>query len=209
MIGVDTNLFNWSKYVYYAEVKTLKKGAVLFHQGDKADGFYYLKEGSVMISVLREDGYERIIDFVLPGSLIGEQMINKTSSFTTAKLLLDSVFYFFSTNNFEALCQKHPEVPQAFENSLIQKVRLLASINSILKAPIDVQLAFFILNLHDKDGNKTIKVNQTSLSKYIGKSRVAVWKVLKEWKHDDIIDINNQFFVIKNIEKLKEKMTVN
>ena len=208
MIKVKSNLFNWSRYTDYADIKILKKDTVLFQQGDKANGFYYLQNGNVIISILREDGYERIIDFVFPGSLIGEQMINNTTSFTTAKLHADSILYFFSRGQFEELCLVHPEVSQEFGNSLIQKVRLLAKINSVLNAPIDVQLAFFLLNLHEKKGNETIEVNQITISNYIGKSRVAVWKVLKEWRNDEIIDINNQSFVIKDIEKLRGKMKI-
>jgi len=69
-------LFNWSQYSSYAEEKTLKKNEVLFRQGDKIGGFYYLQAGKMIISILRQDGYERIIDFVYPGSLLGEQMVN-------------------------------------------------------------------------------------------------------------------------------------
>lgn len=193
---MNSSLFNWSQYSSYAEVKSFKKNTVLFRQGDKAGGFYYLKEGKVMISVLRQDGFERIIDFVYSGSLIGEQMINKTASFTTAKLEVDSILYFFSIEQFEKLCDEHPKASSEFGKSLIQKIRLLANINSVLNSPIDVQLAFFLLNLYKKKGKKAIDINQTSISNYIGKSRVAVWKVLKEWRNEDIIEINNQSFII-------------
>lgn len=75
-----------------------------------------------------------------------------------------------------------------------------------MNAPIDLQLAFFLLNLAEKKASNTIEVNQTSLANYIGKSRVAVWKVLKEWKEEDIIEINKRSIIIKNIERLKRKM---
>ena len=208
MIKVKSNLFNWSRYTDYADIKILKKDTVLFQQGDKANGFYYLQKGNVIISILREDGYERIIDFVFPGSLIGQQMINRTSSFTTARLFSDSILYLFSKEQFEVLCREHPEVSEEFGNSIIRNIRLLANINSVLNAPIETQLAFFLINLYEKKGNEMIQVNQTTISNYIGKSRVAVWKVLKEWRNNEIIDINNQSFVIKDIEKLKEKMKI-
>src|SRR5699024_3912208 len=180
----DIRLFDWSRYLGYAEEKKLKKNTVLFRQGDIVNGFYFLKEGKVKISVLREDGYERIIDFVFPGSLIGEQMINGNASFTSATLLTDSILYFFSKNQFELLGKENPDTIQEFGYSLIHKIRLLATINTILNAPIDVQLAHFLLNLYEKNADDTIELTQTSISNYIGKSRVSVWKVLKEWKND-------------------------
>lgn len=154
-------MFDWSEYREYAKVKSLKKKTILFRQGEKANGFYYLKSGKIIISVLRRDGYERIIDFVFPGSLIGEQMINNTASFTTAKLQVDSVLYYFSVDQFELLCKKHPKAADEFRNSLIQKVRLLANVNTILNAPIAVQLAFFLINLFEKKGDRTIEINHS------------------------------------------------
>lgn len=198
-------MFNWSQYLSYAEKRTYKRKTILFRQGDEVGGFYFLQEGKVVISVIRQDGFERIIDFVYPGSLIGEQMIYSKASFTTAKLQVDSTLYYFSERQFELLCKEHPEVSHEFGNSLIQKIRLLANNNSILNAPIDVQLAFFLMNLYEKNGSNRININQTSLANYIGKSRVAVWKVLKEWKDEEILEVNKQSFVIKDIEKLKDK----
>ena len=98
-------------------------------------------------------------------------MIYSKASFTTAKLQVDSTLYYFSEEQFELMCKEHPKVSHEFGNSLIQKIRLLANTNSILNAPIDVQLAFFLLNLHVKKGSNIININQTSLSNYIGKSK--------------------------------------
>lgn len=198
-------MFDWSLYSKYAEVKKLNKNKVLFRQGDSINGFYYLQEGKVMISVLRDDGYERIIDFVYSDSLFGEQLLNRTASFTTATLLTDATLYFFSTDQFERLTKEHPESSKQFSYSLIKKIRMLAQINTILNAPIDVQLAHYLLNLHEKNGNNTIHLTQKSIAQYIGKSRVSIWTVLKKWKSEGIIEITNQTFILNNVEKLKEK----
>jgi|SRR5690625_2672079 len=206
MCGVNGKMFDWSHYLIYAEIQKLKKETVLFRQGDKSNGFYFLQDGIIMISVLREDGYERIIDFVFPGSLSGEQMINNTASFTTATLMVDSTLYYFSKKQFTIMVKKYPEIAQQLSNSLINKVRLLANINAILNAPVDVQLAHFLLNLHEKKGIKSIELTRNTIAKYIGKSRVAIWKVLKEWQDEGIVEIKNQIFDLKNLDKLKAKI---
>lgn len=198
-------MIDWSLYSKYAEVKVLKKDTRLFRQGDIINGFYYLQEGKVMISVLRDDGYERIIDFVYSGSLLGEQLINRTTSFTTATLLTDATLYFFSIDQFERLTVEHPDISKQFAYSLIDKIRMLAQINTIINAPIEVQLAHYLLNLHKKNGSNTIHLTQKFIAQYIGKSRVAIWTVLKKWKSEGIIEITNQTFILKKIEKLKEK----
>lgn len=197
-------LFDWSLYADYAEKKVLKKNTVLYRQGDKTNGFYYLKEGKVMISILRDDGYERIIDFVYPGTLIGEQTVNRTPSFTTATLMVDSTLYYFSIDQFERLIQKYPEASKQLIYSLIKKIRLLVNNNVILNAPVDIQIAHFLLNLYEKKGSCTIHLTRNSIAKYIGKSRVTVWSVLKEWTKEGTIEMSNREIVIKRLEKLKE-----
>lgn len=197
-------MYDWSKHSTHMEVSKFKKNDILFRQGDKLAGFYYLKKGKAAISILREDGYERIIDIVFSGSLMGEQMINNTESFTTIKLLSDSTLCFFSKEQFDLLLKDHPEVSREFEVSLISKIRLLANISVILNASVEVQLAQFLVNLSEKKESNTLKLTQTSIAKFLGKSRVSIWKVLKEWKSAEILEINNQEIVIKKLDKLKE-----
>ncbi|WP_068672089.1 Crp/Fnr family transcriptional regulator [Oceanobacillus sp. Castelsardo] len=199
-------MFDWSDYSQYAQVKKLKKNAVLFRQGDITNGFYYLLHGKAMISLLRDDGYERIIDFVFPGFLIGEQTLDGNASFTTAALVTDSTLYFFSKDHFERMTYEHPEVSEQFVHSIIKKMRMLVDINMILNSPVDVQLAHFLLNLREKKGDNTIHLTQKSVANYIGKSRVSIWSVLKEWKKEGIIEITNQTFILKNAEKMREKI---
>jgi CRP-like cAMP-binding protein len=45
---------------------------VLFHAGDAGDGCYYLRRGTVTASVVAQDGQERLLAVLGPGSLIGE-----------------------------------------------------------------------------------------------------------------------------------------
>src|SRR5690625_4791489 len=200
-------MFNWYEYADYAIIKTVKKDASVYIQGEHINGFYYVHEGNIAISVLREDGYERIIDLVYPGSLIGEQMINGSASFTNATALVDSTLYFFSAEHFALLSKVHSKASHQFGTSLISKVRLMANINTILNAPVDVQLAHFLLHLAEKERTNHISINQTSLSKYIGKSRVSIWKVLKEWRENDVIEMERQRIVLKDLDRLHDLST--
>lgn len=201
-------MFDWSDYFAYAEKKVFPKHTVLYRQGEITNGFYYLEEGRVHISVLRDDGYERMIDIVYPGVLLGEQAVNKSTSFTTATVATDATLYFFSTEQFERMTNHHPEIARAFIYSLVKKIRMLVNSYHILHAPVDVQIAHFFLILQERTGNTSIQLTHHSIAKYIGKSRVAVWSVLKDWKKEGIIETNDRTFTIKAPEKLKEKAKI-
>lgn len=57
-----------------ATVKTFDAGQALFHQGDKADGLYLIRRGSVMI-VRMSDGKEEVLSYLAAGNYVGEKAL--------------------------------------------------------------------------------------------------------------------------------------
>lgn len=57
-----------------ATIKRYKAGDVLFHQGDKADGLYLIRRGSVIISQITA-GKEDVLSYVITGNYFGEMAL--------------------------------------------------------------------------------------------------------------------------------------
>lgn len=55
------------------------KGEVIFYQNDPADGLYILNRGSVRVSLMNDQGRERIINVLRPGDIIGEDLLGPGS----------------------------------------------------------------------------------------------------------------------------------
>jgi CRP-like cAMP-binding protein/thioredoxin reductase/Fe-S-cluster-containing hydrogenase component 2 len=60
--------------VQHSTVKTFEAGEALFHQGDKADGLYLIRRGSVMI-VRMSDGKEEVLSYLAAGNYVGEKAL--------------------------------------------------------------------------------------------------------------------------------------
>jgi CRP-like cAMP-binding protein/NAD-dependent dihydropyrimidine dehydrogenase PreA subunit len=60
--------------VQNSTVKTFEAGEVLFHQGDKADGLYLIRRGSVMI-VRMNEGKEEVLSYLAAGNYVGEKAL--------------------------------------------------------------------------------------------------------------------------------------
>ncbi|WP_194841487.1 Crp/Fnr family transcriptional regulator [Sporosarcina obsidiansis] len=193
----------WEHFIStgYGQSKNYKKNTILFRQGDIGQGFYYLSEGEVKISLLSPQGNERDIDYVIPGFLLGEQGIYNNSYFTSASITMPSTLHFFSKEDFTNICLEIPEAASIFTNSLITKVRLLAEATTILNAPAEYRLAHFIYRLYKRSNETTLKISQVSLARFIGTSRITVYKIMNQWKCEKMIDYDKGTIYLLDITK--------
>jgi len=196
---------SWGKLISggYGQKKKFDKNSVLFRQGEIGQGFYYLVEGEVKISLLSAQGSERDIDYVMPGKLLGEQGFYNNPYFTTAVVTVPSVLHFFSKEDFNQLCLDTPEAASIFMDSLILKVRLLAEATAILNAPAEYRLAHFLYKQYKWKNKLKIKISQTSLASFIGTSRVTVHKIMSQWKSEGMIEFNKGTIFFLDINKLE------
>ncbi|MFJ7724548.1 Crp/Fnr family transcriptional regulator [Neobacillus sp. NPDC097160] len=200
---MDNKRFSWESY---GQLLHLPSNSLLFRQGDLGTGFYYLKEGEIKISIVSDNGDERLIDYCYPGELIGEHGIHESSYLTTAETTIDSRLYYFSLKSFSDLCTNVPEAAEDISLSLTSKVRMLMDIKSILNAPVEVQLAHLFNRFYEKTGKSEIPLSQTTISNFVGMSRVTVWKKLKEWRRENIITISDRIIYLHDIEKIRHKL---
>jgi len=196
---------NWDTFISlgYGQKCVFKKNTVLFHQGEAGKGFYYLLDGEVKISVISNEGHERDIDYVTPGELIGVQGLKNDPYTYTAKATVPSKVYFFSNQTLNQLITDIPEATNIFMDSLIMKVQLLAETISLLNAPAEYRLAHFLYKIHIKTSKSSIKISQTSLSRYIGTSRITVYKIIKQLEQDKVLEFKNGGIEILDTRKLK------
>jgi len=195
----------WENFISegYGQKREFNKNTVLYRQGEIGQGFYYLTKGEVKISLLSPQGNERDIDYVTPGYLLGEQGIYKNPYFTTAVITTPSTLHFFSEEDFTKLCLDITDAPSVFMDSLILKVRLLAEATAILNAPAEYRLAHFLYRLYTRKNELKIKINQVSLARFIGTSRITVYKIINQWKDERMIDYNKGYIHFLDIGKLE------
>ncbi len=73
-----------------ATVKHFEAGEVLFNQGDKADGLYLIRRGSVMI-VRDNEGKEEVLSYLAAGNYVGEKaLISDTPRSATVRAAVET-----------------------------------------------------------------------------------------------------------------------
>ncbi|WHY85789.1 Crp/Fnr family transcriptional regulator [Neobacillus novalis] len=191
-------------YLRYAERRFIRKKTILFQQDEKGQGFYFLKDGFVKITTTDYKKNTRIIDIPTSGTLIGEQVLNGMPYFSTATVIKDSILYYFSIQTYNNLIQDYPEIENLVVNSIIDKLKLLLSDINVKSIPTENQVAFCLLKLIDIYKDVEIDLTQQELSDYTGLTRITIYKILKKWEEDGILQIKNRKIYIYKPYILKD-----
>jgi CRP-like cAMP-binding protein len=199
-----SNANGWEPYFRYGERMFLKRNAIIYDQGKTGSGFYYLHKGLIKIVTSTVKGGERILDIEGPGQVFGEQAMDKRPYFSTAIAAKDSVVYYFSCERFNELIAAYPMLLNLFMDSAIQKIRILAEEIMLKAITSEQQIAFTLLKMSHACKNYEVYLTQQELANYTGLTRITVYKVLKKWKEDELIDVVNRMFIIKQPDILKQ-----
>lgn len=95
-----------------AHLKKLDNGSTLFHQGDKAERFYYLAEGQVKLHRSFGNGRDKLVEVIKPGHSFAEALL-----FTGVKVypvsataLKPSVLVSIEGSTYRRLLEEHPQI---------------------------------------------------------------------------------------------------
>jgi CRP-like cAMP-binding protein len=201
-------LFNvdikWEDYFDLGERRFYKEKSCIYQQGSMGDGFYYLQKGLVKVTTTTTAGNERLLNIAVPGQLLGIQALDRKPHFTSAAAVNDSILYFFSCEIFEKLIELHPSLLNTYIQTVVHKMHILADKIYMDTLSPEQQLATILLNIYDEFKNYQVPLTQQDLAKSTGLTRITIYKILKKWKEDQILEVDGKNFLLKKPECLKE-----
>ncbi|MBJ6127328.1 patatin-like phospholipase family protein [Microvirga splendida] len=102
----------------------LPGGAVLFQEGDPADGLYMLVSGALGVSVQGSHGEQRRVARVLPPETIGEMaLISHAPRSASVTALRDSVLLKLTRESFERFVERYPSIMVYLSRLLAERLR--------------------------------------------------------------------------------------
>ena len=193
-------------FLKYGKRLYKKRKPPIFNQGQAGEGNNYLHQGLVKIVTFSSNGNERILDIPKPGQFIGEQVMDHRFYFSSAYTIEDSVIYYFPLQKMQQIINHSPEVNLLIINSMIHKIRLLASNIVLSSFSAEQRIAAALLDIYNGNQSKPILITQQDLANYVGLTRITVYKILKDMKQDKIIDIKNRTIFIERPDMLEKFM---
>ena len=189
------------------KVKTFKKKAEIFGEGDLPLYVYFIKTGNVKTYKSHPDGKELIMNLYSANDFFGFEPILENSNYNeSAVAMQDSELISIPKHDFLLMIQSHPDVSKSFIHLLCKKVAdrekqlLNLAYNSVRQRTAEALLKSDSL----KDSNSVISISRDDLAKMVGTASESVIRVLSDFKDEGLIDIEGGKIKIKQPAKLEK-----
>ena len=166
--------------------KSFAKGEIIYHQGDIADSFYYIKKGKATVFMISPDGMEKTLNTAAKGELIGEgAFFDHKPRVSSAKAVTASELTIIDKKILLDLIQKNPPIAFDLLEILATRIRLLTTqLDSMTFMQADARIAKLLLD-DMVDGKVSLTHEEIALT--VGVSRITVTKALSRLSAQGIL----------------------
>ena len=192
-----------------ASTSKFDKGEMIFHEGDKGNGFYMVEKGKVKVFKLSFEGKEQILHIYGPGNTFGEVPVFEGKNFPASSMALEnSVILFLPRNKFVDLITKTPGLGMILLADLSKRLRdFTIQIEKLSLKEVPARLAAYILTLSKEQQNEkqvTLPISKAQLANLIGTTPETVSRILKKMMSSSYIEVQTKTILINDLEALLE-----
>lgn len=187
-----------------AASRKISKGSIIYHQGDKADYFYYLKKGRVKVVMTSPDGMEKTLSTASSGEILGEAaFFDKMPRISSACALTNIELVAVNEQKLLSLIKENPQLAVELLEIQASRIRQLsAQIDSMAFMKADGRIARLLLQ--SADGDNVVKLTHEEIAGIVGVSRVTVSKTLGKFKRLGFLKTDYGKILITKSNKLRE-----
>jgi DNA-binding response OmpR family regulator len=189
------------------KIKTLKKKAEVFAEGDTPLNIFFVKSGSIKAFKSHPDGKELITSIYNANDFFGFEPILEGNVYQESAIAMqDSEIITIPKHDFTTLLQSHPDVSTGFISLLCKKVAekekqlLNLAYNSVRQRTAEALLKVQPL----KDSKENIQISRDDLAKMVGTASESVIRVLSDFKDEGLIEIEGGKIKILQLAKLEK-----
>jgi CRP-like cAMP-binding protein len=192
----------------------LRRGDVLFRQGDTGETFFIVTTGKIKLGRRANDGRESLITILGPGEMIGELTLFDPGQRTaTAVAVSDSELSALSHPQLASWIEAHPAVATQLLAELARRLRRTDEILAdLVFYDVPGRVARTILDLSLRFGQHVDRgvfvrhdLTQEELAQLVGASRETVNKALSGFAQRGWIRLEGRALTILDVERLRRR----
>lgn len=190
--------------------QTIKKGEVIFEEGEHINGVFCIRSGVCKVSKMSENGRDQIIHLVQRGNLLGQRNLISDEATNLKAVAL---------NDMEVCFIPRSEIMKDLENNHNFTMAMLKKFASDLKNADNVivnmgqktvkqRLAHTLLYLKEnfnanENGSLSIHLSREDLANIVGTATETTIRLLSNFKQEEIISLKGKDIIILKDKKLK------
>lgn len=192
--------------------RSFPAGTRVFHEGDRSDACYIVREGSFRVTREHSDGRAITLATMGRGEVFGElAMLDGDLRSASAEALTDGELLALPAVDVKALLARHPEISVKLVAALVRRLRaanVRLSRQSFQTVPSRVagvlsQLVSEATPDRSEEGSEvTIRMNQADLAQLAGTSRESVSRFLADLERSGVVRSGRGRVTVLDPEKL-------
>lgn len=190
--------------------KVIKRGEVIFNEGDKINGVYCVKDGICKLSKLSENGKDQIVKLYFKGDIMGQRSIlGEETTNLTAIAINDMEVCYIPKSEIMSDLEKNP----SFSLDVLKQMALdlKDSDNTIVnmaQKSVKKRLADALLYMHknfgeDKDHFLNVILSREDYANMVGTATESAIRILSQFKNEGLISTSGKQIKLEDIEGLK------
>ena len=193
---------------------TLRRGEVLFNEGDSGDRLYILLTGKVKLGHTSVDGRENLLAVLGPGEVVGElTLFDPGPRSTTATAVATTELLALEHNQLMGFIDSHPTLAKDMLRALAVRLRLTnIALADLVFSDVPGRVAKALLDLAERFGAPTEDgihvphdLTQEELAQLVGASRETINKSLAEFVSRGWIRLEGRAVTLIDVERLKRR----
>ncbi|MDF9715766.1 Crp/Fnr family transcriptional regulator [Nocardioides sp. ChNu-153] len=192
----------------------LRRGEVLFHEGDSGDKLYVVLDGKVKLGRTSADGRENLLAILGPGQMFGElSLFDPGPRSATVTAVTESTFASLSHDDLQGWIEGRPSVARGLLAQLAARLRKANDVVAdLVFSDVPGRVAKALIDLADRFGRTADDgvhvhhdLTQEELAQLVGASRETVNKALADFTSRGWLRLEPRSVVIMDIERLSRR----
>jgi len=195
--GYQDNAVAQMRALLVDEVRTLQEGEHVFREGERFDAIAAVRAGTVKTYVVDREGREQVLDFYLPGEVVGLNAIHPDIYPCNAVALDTVVLCSFTFARMRELAGVMPNLRDRLFRLLSQDIGKAALLAGDYSA--DQRMAAFLVALSRRYARRglsasrfNLSMSRTDIANYLRLAPETVSRVLRRLRGQQLIEIDRR-----------------
>jgi len=189
----------------------IKKKQAIYHANDPCNGIYAIKSGSAKTSLVNADGQEQILEFHLPGDVLGFDAFATHTHSCDVIALEDTLVCRIPIEMFDSLCERSAGFRKVMHQQIGKEIshsqKLLLSLGQLAT---EERLASYLVQLanhyQSRGFSKTefmLPMSRQDLSNYLGMAVETLSRILARLNKKGLVKIEQRRIIINDFDQLE------